>query len=371
MHQTAHYNLTDAIAIFPLRWLRRLLKTAVICSILLIMPSRLLAARGQGTTVLIARDTQMSGFELRIKAELESAGFLVELFEIDFREDTRRILDLRAHARNAAAAIVCRQSAGVVEIWITDKVTNKSVLRRIRIPDDEDAEAFVAISTVELLRASLLEIYTVAELTGTVSPGPPVEQLIAPKPGDRNSIRNIARPRESRFALQINPAVFIARFKNYPLLNMQMAGAIRLNRHLELKIQGQTPILPQRIEYYEGDITIAAGYGAVGLNWILVYPRQIASADIGAGMAVLAYRVSGEPLAGSTGSHKIFPVPAPFISFGMDIRLVGPARIRLETLAGWSLSRIDISITNQDVSEKVAEIGYFFMSVGAGLMFLL
>ncbi|MBN2716679.1 MAG: hypothetical protein JXX14_12565 [Deltaproteobacteria bacterium] len=340
-----------------------------------LVPETVHAGRGHGTTVLLARDTQMSGFERRIKAELEVAGFNVKLFDMDFREDTQRILDLRAHALNAAAAIVCRQSAGFVEIWIADKVTNKTVLRRIQIPADEDAEAFVAISTVELLRASLLEIHTVAELTGTVRPTPEIEKLIAPKPGDRSSIRAISGTPPPRFSLQVNPAVLILRFEGNPLINIQLGFAMVLHKQLELKLHGQTPVIPQRFSEDIGEVAVRAGYAALGLNWILVHPRYLASGDIGMGMALVACRIEGEPFERTTadsnsyptGSRQTYFLPAPYIVFGMDVRLTKTVRIRLETMAGWSLSPISITVNK----EEVAIMGHFLISAGLGLMFLL
>ena len=332
-----------------------------------IVPGTLHAGRGHGTTVLIAQDTQMSGFERRIKAELEASGFNVEMFKIDFREDTQRIIDVRAHAQNAAAAIVCRQSAGFVEIWIADNVTDKNVLRRIQIPHDEDAESFVAISTVELLRASLLEIHTVAELKGSVKPTPVIEKLIAPKPGDRASMQAFSGNPPGRMSLQINPAIMLMRLNDNPMLNIQIGASILLFKQLELKLHGQSPIISQRISRNEGKIAVKTGFAAVGISWVLVYPRHIASADVGTGMSVMFLRGDGEPFEGNTGAHQTFAIPAPYLQFGMDVRLFGKTRIRLDTLAGWTLSPLNIYVNN----EKAVVYGNFFVSVGVGLLFLL
>lgn len=315
--------------------------------------------------MLIARDTEMSGFEYRIKAELENAGFTVEIFEMDFREDTRRIMDIEAHARNAAAAIVCRQQSGFVEIWISDKVTNKNVLRRVAIPDDEDAEAFVALSTVELLRASLLEIYTATKLTGSVEPTPVIHSLVAPGHADDPGLQKIQAQNQRRLHLQLNPAVFVLRFEGNPMLNIQLGASYDLAKGVELRFHGQTPLLPHHVYEDAGNVLVRSGYLATGLLWNLVYPKQIASGDIGIGMAMLIHRVTGQPIPGNIGYQRTFVTAAPHITFGMDVRLVQNVRIRLETIAGWSLSKITLQVAENDV----AEIGNFFISVGLGLLF--
>ncbi len=323
-------------------------------------------SRGGGTTVLIAKNTQLSGFEYRIKAELESTGFTVEMFDMDFREDTQRIVDLRAHAHNAAAAIICRLSAGNVEIWIADKVTNKTVLRKVAIPQDEDAESFVAISTVELLRASLLEIHTVSELTGTVPPTKEIEQLIAPRESDSDAWRRIAPNNRKRFSVQINPTIMKFRIDGNPNINIQFAGSYAFHRHFEVKLHGQTPILPQKIVTEEGEITVYTGYAAVAINWLMVAYRYLASGDLGIGMAIISHRIAGQPVAGNIGFQKTYALPAPHLTFGIDVRLSGDLRARLETMAGWMLSRLVVTVDR----EKILSMGNFFVSIGAGLMFV-
>lgn len=331
---------------------------------ILLYSHRGIAYRGGGTTVLIARDIELSGFEYRIKAELEAVGFNVKMFEMDFREDTRRIMDNEAHTHNAAAAIVCRRAAGFVEIWISDKVTNKNVLRQVAIPEDEDAEAFVALSAVELLRASLLEIHTATQLTGTVAPSPEIVKLISPNAQTEPSLQH-AKDGPDKFSLQLNPALFVLRFKDNPLLNIQIGASYILFNAFELKLHGQSPILPHKIEHENGATLVRTGYVATGLNWILVYPKQAASGDIGIGWACLFHRVTGQPMGGKIGHERTFVTSAPHITIGMDVRIANKMRFRFETIAGWSLSKINLTVAGQ----KIATLGNLFLSVGAGFLF--
>lgn len=315
---------------------------------------------GGGTTILIAKDTQLSGYEYRIKAELEAVGYRVSMFDMDFREDTRRIMDIEANKHNAAAAIVCQHGSSSVEIWITDKVTNKTVIRHINIPEDEDADAFVALSTVELLRASLLEIQTPHELAGTTPPHEDINKRISP-PSNTSQVRT----KPGRASLFVLPTLFAQHFDGNPMLNMQLGFGYRFYKGLEFHFKGQIPFIPHRVEKKEGDILVRTGHVAAGLNWILVVPKNFASGDIGFGMAVLMHRISGQPTQGNFGREKSFFVPAPYFSFGIDLKAAQQLRIRLETRGGWCLSQLQLKIDNIER----AVLGNFFLSVGLGIVF--
>jgi len=93
-----------------------------------------------------------------IAAELQALGFATswrprpDAFSID-----GSALIVVARQESALAAVRARVTDGHVQVWIADRVTNKTVLRVVAPAGDAmDLEA-LALRTVELLRASLLE----------------------------------------------------------------------------------------------------------------------------------------------------------------------------------------------------------------------
>jgi hypothetical protein len=96
---------------------------------------------------------------VRLKGELTSAGFDAEIVEAG--DGSRAGLEQLAARRKADAvvAIVGDLSPDSVEVWVIDKVTGKSVVRRVPFePTAAQASKTLAIRAIELLRSSFLEI---------------------------------------------------------------------------------------------------------------------------------------------------------------------------------------------------------------------
>jgi len=120
---------------------------------------------------------------VRLKGELTSAGFETQIVDSAARgatADSRAGLEQLAVRRGADAvvAIVGDLSPDSVEVWVIDKVTGKSVVRRVPFePASERASKTLAIRAIELLRSSFLEIDLAAHdrrnEPGAASPPPP------------------------------------------------------------------------------------------------------------------------------------------------------------------------------------------------------
>ncbi|HMI88372.1 MAG TPA: hypothetical protein VK550_30020 [Polyangiaceae bacterium] len=99
----------------------------------------------------------------RLKGELISAGFEASIVDGAPGEaaDSRAGLERLATERGADAvvAIVGDLSPNSVEVWVIDKVTGKSVVRRMTFePAAAQTSKTLALRAIELLRASFLEI---------------------------------------------------------------------------------------------------------------------------------------------------------------------------------------------------------------------
>jgi hypothetical protein len=127
------------------------------------------AANARAASVIIARPANsppvMVETLVRLKGELTSAGFDTEIVDgaagARGAGDSRVGLEQLASQRGADAvvAIVGDLSPDSVEVWVIDKVTGKSVVRRVPFePGSERASKTLAIRAIELLRSSFLEI---------------------------------------------------------------------------------------------------------------------------------------------------------------------------------------------------------------------
>jgi hypothetical protein len=98
---------------------------------------------------------------VRVRGELISEGFSVDVLNGMRDAESRSWLEQLAGARKADAvvAVLGGETPDSVEVWVIDKVTEKSVVRRIPFqPQSDHAAKTFAIHALELLRASFLEI---------------------------------------------------------------------------------------------------------------------------------------------------------------------------------------------------------------------
>ena len=120
------------------------------------------------TVVLVSSANPAPGMSealVRIHGELMSAGFEVEVAPgavVGGSDgESRSWLESLAARRGADAvvAVMGDKSPDSVEVWVIDKVTGKSVVRRVPFrPLSAKGPETLAIQAVELLRASFLEI---------------------------------------------------------------------------------------------------------------------------------------------------------------------------------------------------------------------
>ena len=142
----------------------RLLALGVLATIGLFAP-----AAARAASVIIVRPANslsvMVETLVRLRGELISAGFDTEIVDGaavgSAGGNPRAGLEQLAARRGADAvvAIVGDLSPDSVEVWVIDKVTGKSVVRRVPFePGAARASKTLAIRSIELLRSSFLEI---------------------------------------------------------------------------------------------------------------------------------------------------------------------------------------------------------------------
>jgi hypothetical protein len=132
------------------------------------------------TLVVLVRPTAqsivVSEAITRIRGELIADGFDVSIVDAPPGSDPASVL-ARADRQASAAAtlgLFVQPDASAAELWVVDRLTNKTVVRRVEISKAAvgSAPEVLARRSVELLRASLLEILADAERRPLVSRAP-------------------------------------------------------------------------------------------------------------------------------------------------------------------------------------------------------
>jgi hypothetical protein len=129
---------------------------------------------------------------VRLRGELNAEGFNAQVTETALGDDVRGDLDRLASAVTATAivAVVAGADPASAELWVLDRVTGKTVVRRVRA--DPNASTRIAevlsVRAVELLRASFLELAISAhpnpepEAAGPPAPVPAAVTRFATEP---------------------------------------------------------------------------------------------------------------------------------------------------------------------------------------------
>ena len=147
---------------------------------------------------------------VRLKGELTSAGFATEIVDAGAAggtaADSRAGFEQIAAQRGADAvvAIVGDLSPDSVEVWVIDKVTGKTVVRRVPFePAAPRASGTLAIRAIELLRSSFLEIDLAANdrRSAPAAPPPAVVHFV--------EMEKLARHPE-RFAVEVGGAAIMS-----------------------------------------------------------------------------------------------------------------------------------------------------------------
>jgi hypothetical protein len=144
----------------------------------------------------------------RLRAELVAAGF--DVTEVERRgRDAREATEAEPPVAGVFATIaIVPRTADAADIWVADRVTGKTVVRRVRVPPGtgRDVAPVLAVRAVELLQASLLEAFeppAPAETTSSPVPPPPIVV-----PTDVSAWVQSRRPQsEARFVLQAGAGV--------------------------------------------------------------------------------------------------------------------------------------------------------------------
>ncbi len=114
---------------------------------------------------------------VRLRGELLAAGFEAEVVEQplggDVRDSLERLLPPNGSSATALVAVVASAEPGSAELWVIDRVTGKTVVRRVNAGTAGASRAaeVLAVRAVELLRASFLEL-AVAPPSEAAPPAP-------------------------------------------------------------------------------------------------------------------------------------------------------------------------------------------------------
>jgi hypothetical protein len=324
------------------RWLRQALAAALCC----LFCSSALAATG---TVVMVADPRVLPLARRLQQEIESLGLEVVL-------QTSSSSFIRSGSAPPVVATIHLAPLGGsdVDLTIADSRANKTVSYKLISTggSSDPASELVATRTVELLRASLLQIAS----TSSETPGPEVSP-----PAHEEPIRRSPQ-HEATLALALGAA---------PLLSppfdagwqLYVASTWMPSRHFGLMAAALPPLAPLRFSDARGSIELFAQLYRLG--------GVIALGDEAAPLAVRAIFGAELDLLRSEG-HAVAPYASasetrrslsPFMGGALRLSLAPSVHVLTELTGALSLPKTTV----RSAGEEVADFGRPLATIAIGM----
>lgn len=327
-------------------WPKRRLSRGLLLSFALLLSVRTWASPDVQTVLVFVEDAD-GPLAHRMRAEFVALGFDVNLQATQTVGESS--LEELARAAHAIAAIRVDHNDVGVEMSIMDRTTGKTTSRSISIPSGSEPPApeLVVLRTVELLRASLLELEAPHPNRGDVPAGPKVRALLPPRPPAPP-----VPPETGKFALA--GGANLRETKGASMgFDLQLSLDIRpfASAPVSTRIGLRLPLRPMRITSTEGstDVSALSLTGAFLFN--VGKPASRAFADLGLGYAADWLSTSGNASGDNSGRTARGVVFSPFFVTDAGLRLGAHSALRLDGSLGCALPSATIRFAGRDVAE--------------------
>jgi hypothetical protein len=302
-------------------------------------------AQDADSALVILIDPGSPALARRLEEEIETLELSVKVVrEVD---PNRPLEDLARSARAVAAIRVTQAGAGIVEMTIVDRATGKTVSRRLSIatPADPASAELVATRTVELLRASLMELSAPHPARGD-APITPEIQSLAPPPvdtGDR------AARAASRISLSLGPALVFS--PNLGTTADAWLGLTWIGAHgVGLSVQGLVPFESHRLNAAEGQIEVSASVYRLATVLRLPLGWNPLSGHLLAGAMLTRLTTRGHAAPPFVGEEEERVLGGGWLGARLELELSSLFAVFLAGDAGLSLPRTVIRAAGREIT---------------------
>jgi hypothetical protein len=278
----------------------------------------------------------------RLRQEIESLGLVVTVVA---ERDPAEPLEDRARVAEAVGAIrITQHGSGSVEMTILDRATGKTVSRRLAIATASDpvSAELVALRTVELLRASLMELQAPYPARGDAAITPELRALAVPAADRQKSV----------LAVATGPAVVTSPGLGASL-DLWIALLLRTESGVGVTLRVLAPATGSEIEGEEGRVSAFAWQYRLGA--VLEKPRLTAALTLrleaGAALVTVATDGDARPAFRSVEQHAL--MWGPWVSVGLRHELIS----RLSLLLAGDVALLVPETVIRSAGREVASFG--------------
>jgi hypothetical protein len=289
---------------------------------------------------------------VRLREELESLGLEAVIVP---EGDPAEPLELRARLADAVGAIrITQRGSGSVDMTILDRATGKTVSRHLPIATGTDpmSSELVATRTVELLRASLMELEAPHPSRGDAAVTPEVRALAAP----------VAEPRASTLAVAAGPALVASPGLGVSL-DLWVALSLRTQSGFGLTGRVLAPGTGSELETLEGRVNASAWHYRLGALFEGPQLTRALAPHFEAGAALVTLTTDGVASAPLRGVEQHSMLWGPWVSAGLRCELVR----RMSLVAAAEIALMFPETVIRSDGREVATFGRPLVAANAGL----
>jgi len=322
------------------------------------------AATG-ATLVAVVTTDPIAPLTRRIQEQLEALGLDVIVLNPPSEGTTARAR-LEQVARNvgASAAIRIDPSTQSGQVWAADRPAGKAVTRDLPPPTGGVvSDASTALAAVELLSASLIEVHSSESPPKEGPAAPTVCLMTAPSAGAPQ-----ARPRLG-LTLGLGAGLGLSGFR----LSGEGNGAVwvGLASRVGLRALFSPSLAAAHAQTARGEVEVTSQLYALEASYDLVDSSRVWVPVLGLGLAAAEIAARGTASAPLVSAYASAWVAAPVVHVGTGWAFRHAARLRVDALAGWSLSPTRVRVPSSPNSGtplmEVATWGAPLVNLSVGL----
>ncbi len=302
------------------------------------------ASSPQTRTVVIVFEPHTEAVSQRLRQEIEAMGF-----EVQLKPESAEAASLEnlAVAGQAIAAIRVKPlEAGGVEMTVLDRATGKIVHRELaRVSASDPAgKELVATRTVELFRASLMELDADHPARGDVRAPEPVAARV------HHEAEVQLRERTGVLSLAAGPALLVMP-KWRPSAEFWLQASWVSRSGLGVSAGVFSALSPARITGQEGSVDLFATSYRLGVVWDSQADGAAVSGRLGAGWSLTTLSLRGEASSPYVGSQADLVAWSPWLGATGRVRLTNHLAIFAEASGSLSLPRETIRFAGRNVGD--------------------
>jgi hypothetical protein len=306
----------------------KLATAALVAAALLTYDPPARAETSGATLVAIVTAEPSSSLTRRVRAELEGLGLdVIVLKPPDEGTPSRAPLEQAARSVGAVAAVrLIPSREGKVEVWVADRVTGKAVVRELDAPEGDTSDAAVAVGSVELLRASLMELHSGEPPHGDAPPTEKIQAIALPP-----------RPRVPRLGLGAGAGAELGVRGLGPSADIDAGLWIRIASHLGARLVAHASLAPAHVQTPSGAVDVRSQLFAAMAAWDVLDPSGTWVPTLSLGIAAAHVATTGTAVSPFVSATDARWYPAPVAAIGLAWGFVPGLRLRADGLAALTL----------------------------------